>query len=79
MIVTDIEMPGMDGFEFAKNCRSNPNVNGIPIIAYTATMSEEVVLRSKTAGMNDCIVKTDRPGLLESVARHISIHKEAAA
>jgi two-component system chemotaxis sensor kinase CheA len=80
MIVTDIEMPGMDGFDFATACRNNPKINGIPIVAYTATVSDEVVKRSKTVGMQDCIVKTDRPGLLESVARCLSNgRKEMAA
>jgi len=79
MIVTDIEMPGMNGFDFATACRSNPNINSIPIVAYTATMSDEVMKRSKHVGMRDCIVKTDRPGLLESVARCLSSSKEMAA
>jgi len=79
MIVTDIEMPGMDGFQFATACRNTKQVDGIPIIAYTASMSDEVMKRSLSVGMNDCIVKTDRPGLLLSVAKHLSAHREAAA
>ncbi|MDX2072999.1 MAG: chemotaxis protein CheW [Alphaproteobacteria bacterium] len=79
MIVTDIEMPGMNGFEFATACRNAKQLNGIPIVAYTASMSDEVMKRSKKSGMNDCIVKTDRPGLLQSVARHLSEHREVAA
>ena len=79
MIVTDIEMPGMNGFEFVTACRNNPNINGLPIIAYTATLSAEVVRRSKEVGMDDCIVKTDRPGLLQSVSKCLSHSKEAAA
>lgn len=79
MIVTDIEMPGMNGFEFATACRNATQLNDIPIVAYTASMSDEVMKRSRTAGMNDCIVKTDRPGLLQSVARHLSEQKEIAA
>lgn len=78
MIVTDIEMPGMNGFDFASACRNNPNINGIPIVAYTATISDDVIKRSKVVGMQDCIVKTDRPGLLASVARCL-IGKEVAA
>lgn len=69
MIVTDIEMPGMNGFEFTSACRTNPQTNAIPIIAYTASLSTEVMARSKEVGMLDCIVKTDRPGLLQSVSR----------
>ncbi len=79
MIVTDIEMPGMSGFDLATACRNAKHLNGIPIIAYTASMSDEVISKSKNAGMNDCIVKTDRPGLLQSVARHMQGHKEYAA
>jgi len=79
MIVTDIEMPGMNGFEFATTCRNSKQLNGIPIVAYTASMSDEVMKRSKNAGMNDCIVKTDRPGLLLSVAKHLSEHQGVAA
>jgi two-component system chemotaxis sensor kinase CheA len=78
MIVTDIDMPGMNGYEFASACRKNPKVNGTPIVAYTATISDEIIKKSKGVGMQDCIVKTDRPGLLDSIARHLSAHKEAA-
>jgi len=78
VIVTDIEMPLMDGFEFATACRKNSQVNGTPIVGYTASLSNEIIQRSKDVGMNDCIVKTDRPGLLDAVAHWIISHKEAA-
>lgn len=77
VIVTDIEMPVMDGFEFVTACRKSSQVNGTPIVGYTASLSTEVVQRSKDVGMNDCIMKTDRPGLLEAVAHWIVSHKEA--
>ncbi len=76
-IVTDIEMPVMDGFQFASACRKTPKINGTPIIAYTASLSNEVIERSKSVGMNDCITKTDRLGLLDSVAHWLVSHKEA--
>lgn len=69
VIVTDIEMPGMSGFELAMACRNATQTKHVPIVAYTASMSEEVRQRSKQCGMNDCIVKTDRSGLLESVSQ----------
>ena len=67
MIVTDLEMPGMDGFEFAGACRQTKEWNKIPIIAYTSSMSDEVLRKTKAVGMNDCIIKSDRSGLLDSV------------
>lgn len=78
IIVTDIEMPVMDGFEFTTACRKNAQINGTPIVGYTASLSTDVIARSKDVGMNDCIVKTDRPGLLDAVAHLIISHKEAA-
>ena len=79
LIVTDIEMPGMDGFEFTTACRSIPGINGKPIIAYTASLSAEVMERGKSVGMDDCILKTDRPGLLEAMSRCLTSQKEVAA
>ena len=78
IIVTDIEMPIMDGFEFTTACRKNAQINGTPIVGYTASLSSDVIARSKDVGMNDCIMKTDRPGLLDAVAHLIISHKEAA-
>ena len=78
VIVTDIEMPIMDGYEFVTACRKSSQVNGTPIVGYTASLSKDVISRSKDVGMNDCIMKTDRPGLLDAVAHLIIEHKEAA-
>ena len=72
MIVTDIEMPGMDGFEFAAQCLNSAETGHIPIIAYTASVSDSVLRRSRNSGVKDCIVKTDRIGLLESVSRWLA-------
>jgi two-component system, chemotaxis family, sensor kinase CheA len=79
LIVTDIEMPDMNGFEFATACRTNPNLSSIPIVAYTASLSNEVAARSREVGMNDCIVKTDRPGLLQAVSFCLTGQKEGVA
>jgi two-component system chemotaxis sensor kinase CheA len=79
LIVTDIEMPGMNGFEFTTACRALPGLLSTPIIAYTASLSEEVMKRGKSVGMNDCILKTDRPGLLQAVSRCLNEREEMAA
>ena len=78
-IITDIEMPVMDGFEFTAACRKNSQVNGTPIVGYTSSLSPDIIQRSKDVGMNDCIVKTDRPGLLEAVSHWMISHNKEAA
>ena len=79
ILVTDIEMPIMDGFELTTSCRKHPALNTIPIIAYTASESQELMDKTKAAGVDACILKTDRPGLLEAIAHHLSNEKRVAA
>lgn len=79
LIVTDIEMPGMNGFEFTSACRALPGISNKPIIAYTASLSDDVMKKGKSVGMNDCILKTDRPGLLEAVSRCLTEQKQGVA
>ena len=41
VILTDIDMPGMDGFVFAEQLRSDPRTAGIPIIGISSMVSQE--------------------------------------
>ena len=68
IIVTDINMPGMDGFRFAEACHAFPRSASIPIIGCTATMDQDTLRKSKNAGMVTCVPKNNRPGLLEVMA-----------
>ncbi|MNL09654.1 Autoinducer 2 sensor kinase/phosphatase LuxQ [compost metagenome] len=59
MVLTDIQMPDMDGIEFAKRVRSNvdnKNAN-IPMIAITGQVNEEDHEKYLSAGLNDYIIK----------------------
>ncbi len=77
-IVTDIEMPVMNGFDFALACRADPALQHLPIVAYTASLSQVTAQRCGEVGINACIVKTDRPGLLEALSEQLSRQEEAA-
>lgn len=37
VLITDVEMPGMDGFELTRHVRGNPNTRHIPIIMITSS------------------------------------------
>ena len=41
MIVSDILMPEMDGFEFCRECKKDDKLQGIPFVFYTATYADE--------------------------------------
>ncbi len=57
IIVSDIAMPDMDGFEFLKQVRSKPQLNGIPFLFMTAFTSGESVRTSRQLGADDYIIK----------------------
>jgi len=57
LVLLDVMMPGMDGFEVVRHIREDPDVGDIPIIMVTTLTSKEDRLRSVEAGANDFISK----------------------
>ena len=69
VIVTDIEMPRMNGLEFAKAVRSRENTARLPIIALTSLAGEEDKERGTLAGINEYQIKMDANRLVDAVRR----------
>jgi two-component system chemotaxis sensor kinase CheA len=78
IVVTDIEMPDMNGFEFAEALRGNPRTAEIPIIALSAMLSTAAVERGREVGFHDFVAKFDRPGLIAAVKEQSAdLHRAA--
>jgi two-component system chemotaxis sensor kinase CheA len=67
IVITDIEMPEMDGFELARNLRQHPRAAGIPVIALSSVVSPEAVARGREVGFYDYVAKFDRQGLIAAL------------
>ncbi len=67
VIVSDIEMPQMSGFEFAEAVRADSQNAHIPIIALSSLTTEEALERGRRAGFDDYVAKFDRPGLISAL------------
>jgi two-component system, chemotaxis family, sensor kinase CheA len=67
IIVTDVEMPDMDGFELATALRENPRTAAIPIIGLSAMVSSEAIERGRGVGFHDFVAKFDRTGLIAAI------------
>ncbi|MEI6730005.1 MAG: chemotaxis protein CheW, partial [Pseudomonadota bacterium] len=77
VIVSDIEMPEMDGFAFAEICQNSPTLSSIPIFAFSSARTESNLLKSSQVGFKDFILKTDRAALLHAIAEALHInHRE---
>ena len=64
VIVCDIEMPGMSGYELAHAVRGDPAAAGVTLIALSALASEAIIERGRRAGFDDFVAKFDRQGLI---------------
>ena len=57
LVLMDVMMPGMDGFEVVRHIRENPEFADIPVIMVTVLDDKETRLRAVEAGANDFINK----------------------
>ncbi|MEO8501736.1 MAG: response regulator, partial [Vicinamibacteria bacterium] len=57
MILLDVMMPGLDGYEVARILKSEPATANIPIIMVTALDNRDARLRGLTAGVEDFLAK----------------------
>jgi two-component system chemotaxis sensor kinase CheA len=78
VIISDIEMPGMDGFDFAEAVKSDSAWGQTPIVAMSSRTSREDIERGHQVGFSDYVAKTDRDGLID-VLRETLEGKGAAA
>ncbi len=67
LVVTDIEMPEMDGFALAETLRANPSTAHLPVIAITAMVSAAAIERGREVGFHDFVAKFDRTGLIAAI------------
>lgn len=64
LILLDIEMPGMSGFDLLEEIRSKPRLKKIPIIFVTSHNSQDFVIKAVQQGAKDYITKPFDPELL---------------
>ncbi|EJW09396.1 Signal transduction histidine kinase CheA [Rhodovulum sp. PH10] len=77
VIVTDIDMPGMNGFELAQAVQSLPESKDVPIIALSALTSPDAIEKGREVGFHDFVAKFDRPGLIAALKEQTALSEAA--
>ncbi len=73
IILLDLMMPNMDGYEFLQHLRSNPNVEDIPVLIITSLNGTDKEMKGFEFGADDFITKPINMGLLIArIKRHLS-------
>ncbi|MEE8484970.1 MAG: chemotaxis protein CheW, partial [Acidimicrobiia bacterium] len=78
IIVSDIEMPGMDGFEFAETVKSEGSWQQTPLVALTSHATPKDFERGRAAGFDDYVAKFDRDALLTALSESLAMTGDAA-
>ena len=83
LVLLDIMMPGMDGFEVAKRMREHPTSETIPIIFVTAMTSQDARMKGLDLGAVDFITKPVDPDVLKprvrNFMRYVQMRRELQA
>jgi two-component system chemotaxis sensor kinase CheA len=72
VIISDIEMPGMNGFEFAEQVRADERWGRTPLVAMSSHASDRDFERGREVGFSDYVAKFDRDALLQTLSHTLS-------
>lgn len=79
IVITDIEMPQMDGIELARMLRKMSGYSVLPMIAFTSSINEQLLVRAREVGLSDVVLKTNREALMQAIALQLSSRVKEAA
>lgn len=78
LIISDIEMPGMDGFAFCEAVKKSGHWRETPIIALSSHASPKELAKGRDVGFDDYVAKYDREGLVHILNNALSEVRGAA-
>ena len=79
LIVLDLELPRVSGFDVAKRLRANPDTQIIPLIAATGYSHLKQLDRARDAGFDQIVIKPCDPDLLVEEIERLLIAAEESA
>ncbi len=76
LILLDLMLPGIDGFEVCRQLKANPKTNGIPVIMITAKGEESDIVAGLELGAEDYVIKPFSPRVLNARVRTVLRRKK---
>ncbi len=74
LIVLDLELPSVSGFDVAKRLRANPETQFIPLIAATGYSHMKQLDRARAAGFDQIVIKPCDPDMLVEEIERLLLH-----
>ena len=76
-ILCDLEMPGLNGLQFAQAVRADPRLASLPMVAMDSHASAARLEQIRHAGFSSFVAKFDRPGLVAALRAAITLDQAA--
>lgn len=70
-VITDIEMPLMDGHHLTKKIKDDPDLKQIPVIIFSSLVTQDLYHKGKTVGANAQVSKPEIVKLIEVIDEHV--------
>jgi CheY-like chemotaxis protein len=77
-LISDVSMPGLNGYELARQVRAEPALSGMKLVVVSAYAGDQHARRAAEAGFDYTLTKGDDPSLLFEVLRMIEEIKDLA-
>jgi PAS domain S-box-containing protein len=77
VVISDIKMPGIDGYELIREIRAIPELCGVPAIALTGFGAKNDLDKATAAGFDACISKPAEPEELSALIHSLTAQKHA--
>ncbi|GIN74170.1 chemotaxis protein CheV [Bacillus sp. J14TS2] len=71
LVITDIEMPQMDGHHLTRRLKENSQLAGLPVIIFSSLITEDLFHRGQAVGAVDQIAKPDIDKLVAKIDQYI--------
>ncbi len=72
-VITDIEMPEMDGFSLTKHIRQDPRMQGLPILMHSSLSGQCNIEKGKEMGVTDYVTKFQPTELRDKLIKHFAL------
>ena len=73
IIVTDLEMPNMDGFELTRQIKNHPEFSHFTVIALTSLASGAHITKGEKVGIDTYEIKLDRENLMKVIRNYLTL------
>ena len=71
LLITDVEMPQLDGLTLTRRVKENPETTNIPVIVFSSIMSADIKRKAASVGANMQVTKPEITQLVEAVVKVI--------